>query len=119
MKILRYNQIKTIGTDLDPIEDLLNLISTLKSRGFTSDLLREVYGFTNLQEIKKTLKLISLHIDNAIGLANQRFDGLAQTSFLPLYYSTLNLSKVHLLFLGKRIDLESNRHMGLANTHKW
>jgi len=53
-----------------------------------------------------------LHVDNAIGLANQAFDGPAQTSFLPLYYSTLNLSKVYLLVLGKRTALESNRWHG-------
>lgn len=110
--MLRYDLTETIGTDLDPIEDILNLISVLKSIGFTSDLLRETHGFTDVKEIAKTSKLISLHVDNAIGLANQGFEGPAQTSFLPLYYSTLNLSKVYLLFLGKRNQLESNRWHG-------
>jgi len=112
MTILRYDETDSIGTDLDPIEDILNFIAALKSAGFTSDLLRQVHGFTNAAEIKKTAKLISLHVDNAIGLANQGFDGPAQTSFLPLYYSTLNLTKVYLLMLGKRLDLEKNRWHG-------
>lgn len=110
--MLRYDLTESIGTDLDPIEDILNLFAVLKSIGFTSDLLRETHGFSNTLEIRKTAKLISLHVDNAIGLANQGFDGPVHTSFLPLYYSTLNLSKVYLLFLGKRKDLESNRLHG-------
>ena len=112
MSILRYDETEIIGTDLDPIEDILNFISTLKSTGFTSDLLRETHGFISSTEIKKTAKLVSLHVDNAIGLANQGFDGPPQTSFLPLYYSTLNLSKVYLLLLGKRTDLQLNRWHG-------
>lgn len=112
MSILRFDATETIKTDLDPIEDLLNFITTLKSTGFTSDLLREIHGFTNASEIKITSKLISLHVDNAISLANQGFDGPPHTSFLPLYYSTLNLSKVYLLFLGERHSLESNRWHG-------
>lgn len=112
MSILRYDKTETIGTDLDPIEDLLNFITTLKSTGFTSDLLKETHGFTDANEIRKTARLISLHVDNAISLANQGFDGPPQTSFLPLYYSTLNFIKVYLLFLGKRVELESNRWHG-------
>jgi hypothetical protein len=112
MNVLRYDETDLIVTDLDPIEDILNLITALKSTGFTSDLLRDIHGFTDSNEIKKTSKLISLHVENAVSLANQGFDGPPQTSFLPLYYSTLNLAKVYLLFLGKRIALESNRWHG-------
>lgn len=112
MRILRHNKTDIIISDLDPIEDLLNYIFMLKSTGFTSDLLREVHGFTHAAEIKKTAKLISLHISNAVGLAQQGLKGPAETSFLPLYYSTLNLSKVYLLLLGKRTNLERNRWHG-------
>ena len=90
MQILRYDATESIGTDLDPIEDILNLITVLKSNGFTSDMLRKTHGFTNATEIKKVSKLISLHTDIAVSLAEQAFSGSPQTSFLPLYYSTLN-----------------------------
>lgn len=112
MGILRHDDWYTIETDLDPIEDILNFIITLKSLGFTADLLRETHGFTNTAEIKKTAKLISLHVDSAVGLAQQGLGGPPETSFLPLYYSTLNLSKVYLLMLGKRKELERNRWHG-------
>lgn len=112
MQILRHENDYVIQSDLDPIEDILNLITTLKSIGFTSDLLKETHGFTNSAEIKKTSKLISLHVENAISLACQGFDGPPQTSFLSLYYSTLNLAKVYILLKGKRIELENNRWHG-------
>lgn len=112
MQIFRHDNTDIIGTDLDPIEDILNLITTLKSNGYTTDLLREVHSFTGTAEINKTAKLIALHIDNAIGLSEQAFEGTPETSYLPLYYSTLNLSKVLLLLLGKRVDLERNRWHG-------
>lgn len=111
-QIHRHQETKVIFTDLDPIEDLMILISSLKSSGFTSDLLNETHKFTDVSEIDKTAKLITLHISNAIGLAEQAFEGPAETSFLPLYYSTLNLSKVFLLTKGKRIELEKNRWHG-------
>lgn len=116
MNLLRYDDIQAIGTDLDPIEDILNFISMLKSKGFTSNILRKVHNFTDDVEIECTAKLISLHVNNAIGLAQQAFYGPPEVSFLPLYYSTLNLSKVHLLLLGKRTELEKNRFHGAKYT---
>jgi hypothetical protein len=53
MNVLRYDETDLIVTDLDPIEDILNLITALKSTGFTSDLLRDIHGFTDSNEIKK------------------------------------------------------------------
>lgn len=112
MGILRHDETYTISTSLDPIEDMLNFMTSLKSKGYTSDILKQKYGFTNTTEITKTSKLISLHVDNAISLSKQGLDGTAHTSYLPLYYATLNFIKVYLLFLGKRLDLEQNRWHG-------
>ena len=112
MGLLRYDSSNVIGTDLDPIEDVLNLITSLKSKGFTTDLLKEVHNFTDASEIKRTSKLIGYHVDNAVNLANQAIEGPAIPSFLPLYYSALNITKIHLLILGKRDELERNRRHG-------
>lgn len=118
MQILRHNASDLIGTDLDPIEDILNLISSLKSREYTSDLLRQKHGLSNKSDIQCTSKLISLHIDNAIELSKQGLEGSPETSYLPLYYSLLNLTKVDLLFYGKRIELEKNRWHGAKYNEK-
>ena len=56
MQILRHNDEYIVGSDLNPIEDILNLMSSFRSFGFTSDLLKEVHGFDNLTEIKKLQK---------------------------------------------------------------
>ncbi len=114
MTVFRHDTQTSIGTDLDPIEDLLNFMATLKSKGYTTDLLKEKHGFLNTAEIHKTAKLIQLHISSSIGLAEQAFSGPAELSFLPLYYSTLNINKILLLVLGKRIELESNRWHGAS-----
>ena len=110
----RYDVKYSIGTDLDPIEDLLIFMSTLKSKGYTKDLLKSVHNITNTAELEKNANLIKLHMDNAIGLAEQAFSGPPETSFLPLYYSTLNLNKVYLIILGKRIQLAQNRWHGAS-----
>lgn len=110
--LLRHNESTEIGSDLDPIVDIINFISSFKSIGYTSDILKEIHGFTNSSEIKKTSKLISLHITNSERLANQAFKSSPETSFLPLYYSTLNLIKVHLLIKNRRVDLAKNRWHG-------
>lgn len=112
MQIFRHDRKEMIGSDLDPIEDILNLITTLKSRGYTCDLLRQKHNFTSVAEINKTSKLIALHVENALALSEQAYKGSHETCFLPLYYSTLNLSKVALLFYGKREELEKNRWHG-------
>lgn len=118
MQILRHDNNSIIGSDLNPIEDIMNLMSSLKSFGFTSDLLKEVHGFNDSSEIKKTTKLISYHINNAQGLAEQGLGGAPESSYLSLYYSTLNLMKVYLLILGKRTELEKNRWHGAKYREK-
>ena len=45
-------------------------------------------------------------------MAEQGLEGAPESSFLPLYYSTLNFMKVYLLILGKREELEKNRWHG-------
>src|SRR5262249_34546787 len=45
-------------------------------------------------------------------LADQALASKPETSFLPLYYSCLNLFKIYLLLAGKRVQLEANRWHG-------
>lgn len=112
MLLQRWDENYTFQTQLDPIEDILTFISTFRSLGNTKELLRGTHGFTKRSEIVNTAKLVSLHIQTAINLAQQAFEGPAHVSFLPLYYATLNLTKVHLLMLGKRFELQKNRWHG-------
>lgn len=110
--LLRHDTSTIIESDLDPIIDIMNFISSFKSKGYTADILKEIHGFNNASEIKKTSKLISLHVTNAERLAHQGFESTPETSFLLLYYSTLNLIKVYLLIKKRRVDLSKNRWHG-------
>ena len=57
MNLLRFDETYAINTKLDPVEDILNLISTLKSLGFT--LLRKVPAAQSLPTSRKSIKLMS------------------------------------------------------------
>lgn len=113
MKVLRYIADPNCpSSDLDPIEDMLNMVSVLQSPGHVEDLLRGRHGFRNKVEIRRVAKKISLHAEMAVELAGQGLSSRPETSFLPLYYSLLNLNKIILLFLGYRQKLEKDRWHG-------
>lgn len=113
MRIYRYDtEPAYVTSNVDLIDNLLNLVSSLKSSGHTYDLLREIHKFPNAAETKKVSTQISLHADMAVELARQGLDSRPEISFLPLYYSALNLAKVTLLFLGQRKALEKNKWHG-------
>ncbi len=112
--ILRFDECEPLLSNLDPIEDLLNLLATLKSKEYTKKLLIEKYAFSKWKELNETIKLISLHTDVAIWLARQWLSWPHETSFLPLYYSCLNLFKIQLLFLWKKEEFKKNRWHGAS-----
>ena len=114
MDIFRHDKLTPLSSNLDPIADTLNLISVLKSRGYTGDLLKDVHGFVSKAEIEKVVKQIGLHVGIAQELADQAMNSRPESCFLPLYYSCLNLAKVYLFFMGKRMLLESNRRHGAS-----
>lgn len=114
IEVRRHDRARVIHSDLDPIEDMLNLMSGLKSRGYVKELLGDVHAFRSRAEIDKTASQISLHADIGLELAEQAMGSRAETSFLPLYYTCLDLSKIYLLFAGKRAQLASNRLHGAS-----
>lgn len=112
MKLHRHDQQHAIFSELDPLDDALNFLLSLRSKEFTSDLLREKHHFSDSREIKTCSKLIGLYSQNARNLTEQGLASNPEISFLPLYYSILNLIKANLIFQGKRIELEKNRWHG-------
>lgn len=112
--IYRHENFTIVQSNLDHTEDLLNLLSSLRSSGFVKELLVKYHGFSNKHEIDAVSKLVKFHIDNSIELAIQGLHSSPHTSFLSLYYSCLNLVKVYLLLLGQRKELARNRKHGLA-----
>ncbi len=110
----RYNSSTTVRTPLDPIEDLVSWISTLRSKGYTSDVLKREHGFADAKEIRTSADLIGILSSNAVGLMEQAYSGRPQHSYLPLYYALLNLSKIYVVAAGNREKLFTNRYHGVS-----
>ena len=112
MGIYRYDKENTVSSRFNALEELCNWVSGLRSIGYTSDLISKLHGFSNSSEIKLNARTIKTHTENALNLLNQAFSGQAHVSYLPLYYSFLNLAKVYIILAGKRQLLEAQRHHG-------
>lgn len=110
----RYSSVSMASSPLDPFDDVLSWIDGLKSRGYTSDLLRQHHGFSGRREIQAAARAISTHTSAALGLIEQARSGPDSLSFLPLYYSILNLSKAYIWSARKGSLLSSNRQHGAS-----
>ncbi len=109
-----FPSITTVVTPLNPIEDLLSWISGLNSVEYNSDILKQVHRFTDKREIKDSANFISLLANNSVGLIEQAYSGPIEVSFLPLYYSILNLSKISIIISGSRDKLIKNKYHGAS-----
>jgi len=117
--IHRYPTDIGVTTPLDPIEDVTSWISGLRSTGYVSDVLKEVHGFSNSAEIKTCSGLIALFSATSVGLIEQAYSGPPELSFLPLYYSILNLSKIYVVLNNQRGRLDAQRmHGGTYNPNR-
>ncbi len=112
--ILRYDTTEAVLTPLNPLEDLISWITGLRSTGYTSDILRVNHNITNKADIRQGSQLISLFSNNAVGLLDQAYAGPEEMSFLPLYYSILNLSKIYIILSGHMGLLATNRYHGVS-----
>jgi hypothetical protein len=113
-EILRYDNLSSVMTPLDPLEDIIAWICGLSSIGYTSDILKTVHGMTDSGEIKRCAQAISLYVENSVGLIEQAYSGPPEVSFLPLYYAALNTSKIYIVLSGRRTDLEKHRYHGAS-----
>lgn len=115
MTILRYDKTVQVVTTLNPIEDLVNWISGLRSAGYTGDIVRSIHAVGSTgRKIKKEAERISQLAMNAVGFLEQAYSGPADVSFLPLYYAVLNLSKAYIVFSGKKAVLDVQRRHGAS-----
>jgi len=118
MVIMRYDKNEIVHTTLDPLEDICSWIQGLRSKGYCDDILRNIHGFSNTREIKVASRAIATHAENSINLLNQAFCGPAKISFLPIYYSILNLAKICVIMGGYLHSLKSQPSHGASHVHK-
>ncbi|GEM_PF-5811267 len=112
-KILRYGteeQRSVIYTPLDPLEDLRNMLSGLRSGEFVGAVLKKKHSLS-ARNAAYVAKPIGHHAAKAVGFLQQAYAGPPDLSFLPIYYALLSLSKIYILcHFGKDGDGTGRRH---------
>ena len=115
-KILRYGteeQRSVIYTPLDPLEDLSNLLSGLRSSEFVGSVLKKKHSLS-AKDAVRLARPIGHHAAKAVGFLHQAYAGPPDLSFLPIYYALLSLSKIYILcHFGKDGD-GAGRHHGAS-----
>lgn len=100
-------------THSDPFEDTVTIVKGLRSSSFTEGMLVARHAFDKAKA-KTAAREIGLHIEAATGLFDQAFSGPEDLSFLPLYYSLLNISKSYIIASGQGSALMSNQLHGAS-----
>jgi len=113
-QILRYDKSESVSTKLDPLEDVLCWIRGLRSTGLTKNILKEVHGIRGTRNVERRSIAISAHAEAAAGLLEQGFSGPIETSFLPLFYGLLNLSKIYIVCSNQFSLLAKISHHGAS-----
>lgn len=114
-QIIRYDKSSIVISKLDPLEDMLCWIRGLRSKGLTTNILKEIHGIRGARDIERRSVAISAHAEAAAGLLEQGFSGPIETSFLPLYYGLLNLSKIYIICSNQFSLLAGIRHHGATS----
>lgn len=92
IKISRYSAFEDAISELDRLEDALDLLSFLKAEDYVASQLQDSHS-KNTSTARKLAKRISAHAGMADQYARLSLVAPETTSFLPGYYSILNLAK--------------------------
>lgn len=113
-EIMRYDKYRLVGSNLNPLEDVLFWIRGLRSKGYVENILKEQHNIRGVGNVNKRTVAINRHADMAVNLLEQGFNSSVETSFLPLYYGLSNLSKIYIICSKyfSELYLKKNRHHG-------
>lgn len=95
LKLDRYVECTRVLTILDPFEDVLNWLSFMTIEGYVENLIRNVHNSVDCPRVR-ILSIVD-HMRFAVELIKQSQSSSTEISFLPAYYSLLNLAKVVVL----------------------
>lgn len=112
-RIHRYPTRETPQSGLDPLDDVLDWITYLRSDDYVVRLLTTHHGIS-LSEAKSRARLIAPHVRDALAFIYQAKDSPEEVCFVPLYYALLNLAKVAILCGPHYLSLPSHRWHGVA-----
>jgi hypothetical protein len=92
------------------------MVEALRSKGYVSDILRKKHNIS--RNVAILAKAISAHAEQAVNLIEQGLSSQEEVSFLPLYYSMLNLAKVHIIVNGHIDKLQKQKYHGVTTIGK-
>lgn len=104
---------RSIGTSLDPFQDLISWVGYLVSTEYTEKCLIERHGF-NATDAAHVSKQVTYHAQMAQSLLKKSVDTSDETAFLDGYYGILNLMKIYILFSPFHAALPQNRLHGIT-----
>ncbi len=92
----RYQEQRSILSVLDPMADVLNLVSYLRVTDHLVDLLVRRHGLPHASAKRRSKRVVP-HVETALEYVEQCLAGPEALSFLPAYYAVLNMMKVYIL----------------------
>jgi len=111
-RIYRYDDLSPVSTPLDPFTDLSTWIHGLRSKSYTEDFLRDVHKIRNKKYLDSAVLSTSAHAEIAMRFLEDALSSSPSLSYLPLYYSLLNLAKIVIIINGGLQELQNNRTHG-------
>ncbi|MEZ4388278.1 MAG: YaaC family protein [Candidatus Krumholzibacteriia bacterium] len=116
MSQVRYREPQICKSALDPLQDVVSWLRGLKSQAYTSEILAAKHKQNDANKLRNCSRAISSHVEVAMELLDQAFSGSSRTSYLPIYYSMLNLAKTVVLAKGWIDELGEQRQHGAGWT---
>lgn len=111
LRAYRYPVVREATTPGDVLTAVVGQLRFLTSRDYVTELLHEKHGVPKGSGSKRAGLIVS-HVESALQYVEQAYAGPADISFLPAYYSILNLVKTYVLFSTRHADLPAHRWHG-------
>jgi len=111
MAINRYEEVEAIGTNLDPLTDLITWLEYYSAVDYVVSLLTERHGVASPSAMARA-QLVRPHARLAREYIEQALSGPSDVAFLSIYYAILNLLKICILFGPRHALLPQNRWHG-------
>lgn len=106
----KFDHYEHFSTKLNPIDDFLALLGSLKSREIASKIYVGYNPNANAAEINAVVKMVSAHIDLGINLFRSALKDDITISFNNIYYAMLNTCKA---------GLALRKGTGVVTSNKW
>ncbi len=113
MNVFRYQEVHSVSTSLNPLDDLIDWLGYLTSPEYLIDVLGTRHHLSSTVA-KARAKMIIPHVVDALAFMHQSLGGPPEVSFLPAYYAILNLAKVYILLGPRHADLPQHRWHGVT-----